>query len=141
MPGLGAPRGHNREAARNGMKQRAARVLTLTTYCVLLLLVLAWHAWLFPPVHLPVSLVLLIVTAPLLVPLRGLLQGRVRSHLWMAFLSLPYFVHGVGEAMANPMERWLGLAEIASSLLLFFSATLYARWTGAQGTPALGGRR
>jgi uncharacterized membrane protein len=121
------------------MKLRIARAVVLTAYFFLLLLVLAWHAWLFPAPHVPVSLMLLITAVPLLVPLRGVLHGRARSHLWAAFLSLVYFVHGVGEAMANPAERWLGLAEVASSLLLFFAATLYARWASEPLIRELGG--
>jgi len=117
------------------MKLRVARALALTAYFCLLILMLAWHAWLFPSARLPVSLMLLITAVPLLVPLRGILHGRARSHLWAAFLSLVYFVHGVGEAMANPAERWLGLTEIASSLLLFFGATLYARWASEHHAP------
>ena len=53
---------------------------------------------------------------------------RRRSPLWAAFVSLLYFIHGVGEAVANPDQRWLGLTEIGLSLLLFFAASLYARW-------------
>ena len=107
---------------------RLAHWLALGGHLGLLILTLAWHAWLAPSPYFPVSLVILVLVAPLLVPLRGLLSGRPRSHLWAAFLSLLYFIHGVGEAVANPAQRGLALAEIGLSLTLFFSATLYARW-------------
>ena len=110
------------------MKLILARWLALAGYFGLLGLMLAWHAWQAPSGRFPVSLVFLITAVPLLLPLRGLLHGRPRAHIWAAFLSLPYFVHGVGEAFADPAGRWLGLLEIAFSLTLFFAASLYARW-------------
>ncbi len=121
------------------MRSRVARAFALTGYFSLLAVVLAWHVWLYPSTRLPVSLVLMFTAVPLLVPLRGVLHGRPRAHLWAALLSLAYFVHGVGETMANPAERWLGLAEVGSSLLLFFSATLFARWAGAHRRGEIGG--
>ena len=113
------------------MRLALAHWLSLGAHLGLLSLSLAWHAWLAPSVYFPVSLVVLVTTAPLLLPLRGLLQERPRSYLAAGFLSLLYFTHGVGEAVANPEQRWLGIAEIALSLILFFAATLYARWTAA----------
>lgn len=113
------------------MRLLLAHGLALTSNLGLLILTLAWHAWLAPSPYFPVSLVVLVTVAPLLLPMRGLLRGHPRSHLWAAFLSLLYFIHGVGEAVAAPAQRWLALAEIGLSLTLFFSATLYARWAAA----------
>ena len=103
------------------------RRLVLTSYFSLLLLTVVWHTWLFPSVYFPISLVLMVTALPLLLPLRGLLHGRPRSHIWAALLSLLYFTHGVGEAFASPQQRWLGLLEILLSLTLVFSASLYVR--------------
>jgi uncharacterized membrane protein len=110
------------------MRLRLVRWLSLAGVFGLLGLSLAWHAWLARSLYFPTSLVILVTTLPLLIPLRGVLHGRPRSHLWAAFVSLLYFIHGVGEAVANPDQRWLGLVEIGLSLLLFFAASLYARW-------------
>lgn len=113
------------------MRLSLVRWLSLAGLLGLLGMSLAWHGWLAPSRYFPTSLVILVTTLPLLLPLRGVLHERPRSHLWAAFASLLYFIHGVGEAVANPDQRWLGLAEIGLSLLLFFAATLFARW-GAQ---------
>ena len=119
------------------MKVRLSRSLALLGYFSLLGLMLAWHAWLSPPRFFPVTLVLLATAVPLLLPLRGLLHGRPRSHLWAAFLSLAYFTHGIGEAVASPEDRWLGVLEVACALLLFFTAVAYVRWApGEQGREA-----
>jgi len=109
------------------MKPHRFHGLALGSYFSLLVLTLVWHAWLFPSAYFPISLVLIVTALPLLLPLRGLLHGRPRSHIWVALLSMLYFVHGVGEAIANPQQRWLGLLEILFSLTLVFSATLYVR--------------
>ena len=101
--------------------------LVLTSYFALLLLTVIWHTWLFPSVYFPTSLVLMVTALPLLLPLRSLLHGRPRSHIWAALLSMLYFTHGVGEAFASPQQRWLGLLEILLSLTLVFSASLYVR--------------
>lgn len=115
------------------MKLSLVRWLSLAGVFGLLGLSLIWHAWLVAPVHYPISLVVLITTLPLLIPLRGVLHGRARAHLWVAFISLLYFIHGVGEAFANPEQRWLGLLEVGLSLLLFFAASLYSRWGAEAG--------
>jgi uncharacterized membrane protein len=111
------------------VRPRLARALTLTGYFGLLALMTAWLAWIAPSARFPVSLVLVFAVFPLLLPLRGLLHARPRAHVWAAFLSLPYFVHGVGEAFAGTDERWLALLEVALSLALFFGASLYVRWS------------
>lgn len=105
-----------------------ARVAALIGYFGLFLLVVAWNAWLSPPTHLPIALVLLVLGTPLLFPLRGLLHGRPYTHAWTSYLALAYFTHGVVQAYAVPTERVLGLLEIFFSLLLFTGAIFYARF-------------
>lgn len=111
------------------MRRRIGQTLALGSYLGLVALMTAWCTWLAPSAHFPVSLVLVITVFPLLLPLRGVLHGRIRAHLWATYLILLYFIHGVGVAYADTAERWLGLAEIVLSLTFFFSASLYARWS------------
>jgi len=111
---------------------RLARIAALTGYFGLFILIVAWNAWLSPPTHLPVALVLLALGTPLLFPLRGLLHGRPYTHAWTSYLALAYFAHGVVQAYAVPTERLLGLAEIGFSLLLFTGAIFYARLRGRE---------
>lgn len=75
-----------------------------------------WLAVLPPPLG-PRSLVLAaFATLPLLIPLAGVLAGRMRAMTWGGFLAVPYFVIGVTEAWSNPGMRLPALAET------FFSA-------------------
>ncbi len=105
--------------------------LGLTGYFGLLVLMLIWPAWLCPPRHLPVSLVLIVTVVPLLFPLRGRLHGCGSSFTWAGYLSRFYFIHAVTEAA--PLEEFreslaVGL-ELISSLTLFFGAVCYLKAT------------
>jgi uncharacterized membrane protein len=115
------------------LKLRSARLVTLGGYFGLLTLVVVWHAWLHPPRHFPTALVL--TALPLLLPLRGLLHVRVRSHLWASFLMMLYLMHGVVETLTNPPQRLLAILEIALSLTVFTAAALYTRWAQAAENP------
>jgi uncharacterized membrane protein len=114
------------------MRVRLSRILTLVCYFGLLALVTAWTTWLSPSPYFPVALTLIVLAFPLLLPLRGLLHGRARAHIWAAFLSLLYFIHGIGEAFVSPSTRSLGLAEVGLSLGLVLGASLYVRWSASQ---------
>ncbi len=99
--------------------------LAILSFLGLFGLLMAWNTLLAPSTRFPVALVLLVSITPLLLPFRGLLDGRLKSCTWISYVSLIYFVHGVLEAYANPAERMLALAEVALSLMLCFSAGFY----------------
>lgn len=89
----------------------------MIVWAALALLQLIWHAWLFPAQTVPVWIVLAVTVIPLLLPLLALGNIR-RALLWVGIFSLFYFCHGVAEAWSSARERWLGLAEIALTLVL-----------------------
>ncbi len=99
--------------------------VALVGFFGLFALLMAWNTFLYPSAKFPVALILLFTVTPLLLPLRGFLHGNLKSCTWMSYLSLIYFIHGVAEAYANPVERNVALFEIAFSLLLCFGAGLY----------------
>lgn len=106
-----------------------ARTATLAGYFGLLALLLAWQLWLSPPALL-LGLVLVLLIGPLLLPLRGIVQGRPKSHFWASLLALFYLLHGAGEFVATPQDRPLALMEIALALCLFIGALSYVRLKG-----------
>lgn len=110
----------------------ACRALALGAYFLLLALLINRYTWLAPPTHVPVSVVLLVVVAPLLLPLRGLLHGRAYTHAWTSFLALPYFVLGVDALAAGTGPAWLAGATIAAALALFAGAVGYTRLRGRE---------
>nr|MDQ2696651.1 DUF2069 domain-containing protein [Pseudomonadota bacterium] len=104
---------------------RLARWLALASHFALLGLLLAWSVWLAPSPHYPVALTVLVWVCPLLFPLRGLLYGRLYTHIWTSLLALFYFLLGVDDvagAMAPPLLAWL---EVLLSLLLFAGCVAY----------------
>jgi len=106
--------------------------LMMTGYFGTLILLTAWFAWLYPPVKTPVSLTLLLLVGPLLLPLRGLLHARRYTISWSCFLALLYFIHGVLEAWHTAPTRTLGMAEVVFTTLWFIAAIGYIQATKEQ---------
>lgn len=76
-------------------------------------------------------LAILIRVLPLILFLPAIVTQRARGHVWLAFVSLLYFMQGVMIATL-PNMAWLGLLEVVSALLLFTASMLFARWRGRQ---------
>ncbi len=107
------------------MNRKFLLALAIFSFFGLFLLLMAWNTVLAPSTRIPVALSLLIGITPLLLPFRGLLDGRLKSCTWLSYLSVFYFTHGVIEAYANPLERHLALTEVVFSLILCFSAGFF----------------
>lgn len=67
--------------------------LAVTGYLGLLANSLAWPLWYSPGNPYPEWMLLKVL--PLLLPLRGLLRGRRRTHQWASFLTLPYIMGSI----------------------------------------------
>jgi uncharacterized membrane protein len=93
----------------------------------LFILMMLWHTVLVPATVMPVVLVLLMTVTPLLLPMRGLLNGTPKSCAWAAYVSMLYFVHGSIETYSNPDERLYASLEVLFSLMLFLGAVGYVR--------------
>ncbi|GLQ88830.1 DUF2069 domain-containing protein [Dyella flagellata] len=89
----------------------------ITAWVALILLQCAWYAWLFPPQHLPMWLVLSVTVIPLLLPFLAIGNVR-RALLWAGMLSLFYFCHGVAESWSSAQERVPALLEVLLALAL-----------------------
>lgn len=107
------------------MKRIYFHYAALAGFFGLFALLMAWITILAPSTRFPVALILLVYITPLLVPLRGLLRGNLKSCTWMCYVSLIYFSHGTVEAYTNPTVRFYALGEVALSLLLCFGAGMY----------------
>lgn len=73
---------------------------------------------------------------PLLLFLPGMLRERVRSYIWLCFVSLLYFIALVERLFAQP-DSLLALIGLLAVILLFISAMMYARWRGRELRDAL----
>jgi uncharacterized membrane protein len=92
------------------------------SYLALLLLQPLWHALLPPPAGTGSWLLGLVAAAPLLLPLKGLLAGSLRSMTWAGYLVMLYLVIGVMEAWSNPAQRLPALVQVL--LVVIFVASL-----------------
>lgn len=92
-------------------------------------LLMAWYLALAPPPEALRAPVLVAVVAPWLLPLRGMLRKRRYTIAWSSLLVLGYVLHAAVNAAGLPPGRWLGVAELATSLLYFTAVMLYMRLT------------
>ena len=96
-------------------------------YVALLLLQPVWLGLLTAPLGKQSWGLALAATAPLLLPLRGILAGKLRSMTWGGYLLVFYFVIGVMEAWINPAQRTPALLQIALALLYVTFLVLLSR--------------
>jgi len=121
---------HSRDSHQPGSDALSTRVkfarwMTLAGYFLLLALILNWFTWLAPPKTVPRALPMIILLVPLMFALRGLLHGRMYTHAWVSLLSMLYFAVGVDVAYNRSDQRYLGLAMVGFSLMLFFGSVLF----------------
>ena len=109
----------------NNMKRKFYYIMALTGFFGLFTLLMLWNTILAPSTRLPVALVLLVVITPILIPFKGLLNGNLKSCVWMSFISLFYFTHGVSEVYVDPERFYYGLLEVIFSLLLCAGSAFY----------------
>lgn len=75
----------------------------------------------------------LLQSLPLLVFLPGIHAGHVRTHAWLCFVILMYFIHGVMLAF-TPERMWIGMVEALATSVLFCLLILFIRSANAART-------
>src|SRR5690606_21682224 len=105
----------------------ALRYTAAATLFGLIILCLAWELKV-APLRAGGSLLVLKVL-PLLLPLRGVLKGRLYTLQWAAMLILLYFMEGVVRAWSDPspMSALMAGFEILFSFTFYLCAVLYLR--------------
>ena len=92
----------------------------------LVFLCLLWESALSP--IRPGGSLLMLKALPLLLPLFGILRGKIYTYQWAPLLVLAYFCEGVVRAWSERgASRWLSATEIALSLTFVLSATWYLK--------------
>lgn len=90
---------------------------------------LAWELWLAP--LRPGGSWLVLKVLPLMLPLRGVLNGKRYTYQWASLLVLAYFVEGVVRSISDAgPSRALAAVEVALSVTFFLCAIFYARLSG-----------
>jgi uncharacterized membrane protein len=107
---------------------RTLSLIASASLIMLILLSLAWELWLAP--LRPGGSWLVLKTLPLLPALMGILKGRRYTYQWAPMLLLFYFSEGVMHAWSETgLSAQLGLAEIVLSVVFFFAAIYYAKFS------------
>ena len=108
---------------------KLGRWLTLTGYFALLFGLFAWHLLIEPPAKHLISIIIFFQLGPLMLPLFGLLNGKVYTHAWSMYMAIFYFVIGVWYAGSSE-DLMIGLYVITTSLVFFTGTVLYTRYMG-----------
>lgn len=99
-------------------------------YLALIALQLLWHG-LLPAPHGSENWILAVVaTVPLLLPLKGLLQGSLRSMTWAGYLVMLYLIIGIMEAWANPPQRAAALLQVVLVACFIGCVLVFSRSAG-----------
>lgn len=108
-------------------RARVASLIMKSSY-VGLLIALSLSTWVWVQEGRQPSIAIwLIRLVPLLIFVSGLWKENLRSIAWLCFVVLMYFVMAVTESM-SPFVVWVNYVELALTVLLFCSATLFIRW-------------
>ena len=109
------------------MTEQGLRIVSSVLWCALIVVCVAWEAWLAP--LRPEGSWLTLKALPLLLPLFGILHGRRYTYQWGCMFVLLYFVEGVIRANdPNGVALWARV-EIALTVAVFTTMVLYARLT------------
>lgn len=110
----------------------ALRRVVLGAYLLLIAVTLAWETWLAPKS--PFGFWLTVKGVPLLVPLYGLLKGRLRSHIGASLLVMLYLTEGLvliwterGQSLALHQVLTGALAETLLSIVFIVVAAFWVR--------------
>lgn len=112
--------------AANSLQLKLARLRWAAVISLLALIVLSllWERWLAP--IRPGGSWLMLKAVPLLLPLRGLLNGKRYTYQWSSLLILAYLTEGLVRATSDTgTSQWLAMIETALSSLYFVSVLMF----------------
>ncbi|SFX51365.1 DUF2069 domain-containing protein [Marinospirillum alkaliphilum] len=108
-----------------------SRWLTLGSYFALLAILLAGIVIYPLPEGARLWIILPVLWLPLLVFLPGILKRNPRTHAWLCFVCLVYFMQGVTTFIV-PGKAGIGALQALITVVLFSAAMMYGRWRGME---------
>lgn len=109
------------------MSARVSSLVASASLLALIVLCVAWEAWLAP--LRPGGSWMMLKVLPLLPAVFGILRGKRYTYQWMSMLSLLYVVEGVVRAGDPGLAGALAIAEAVLAVVLCVAVILYARAT------------
>jgi uncharacterized membrane protein len=113
-------------------KVRRYRYLALICHILLLSWMTIWFLALDTKADYSVVFIVLFYIAPLLLPLKGIIQAKPYTHAWACFIVLYYFLHGITVIYAEPDYLWYAIIELALATGMFVGCTVFARLRGQE---------
>lgn len=107
------------------MSIRSLNLISSVLLIALIVLCIAWEAWLAP--LRPGGSWMMLKVLPLLAAVFGVLKGRRYTYQWLSMLILLYFTEGVMRAWDAGIGGTLAIVEAVLSAALFTTVVLYAR--------------
>ena len=108
------------------------RKLTLTSYVLLIIWLVIWHFFLTIDKNTSTTFTLLFWIVPILLPAKGLIEGKPYTYAWTNFIVMYYLLHGLTAVYAVEGERLYALVEIILCCMLFSGCSFYARMRGRE---------
>lgn len=108
------------------------RRLTLSSYFLLIAWLIVWHFFLTPEKTTSTLFTVLLWIVPILLPCKGLVQGKPYTHAWTNFIVMYYLMHGLTAIYVLEDERLYALIEIILCCGLFTGGSFYARLRGRE---------
>jgi uncharacterized membrane protein len=71
---------------------------------------------------------IVLLTLPILLPLKGLVGDQRYTFKWIGFMMLVYICVGISELVSNPQLKIYGFGTTIASTLLFLSSVYYSRY-------------
>lgn len=113
-------------------KTKLFRAIALFGYFGLLIWMVLWHFVLIPDSPYSVLFRVLFWIVPLLLPLKGIVQGKPYTHAWANFIIMFYLLHGLTAIYSNADEWVYALIEILLATAMFIGCSFYARFRGRE---------
>jgi len=107
----------------------ASHRILAAAYLALIALQPVWHGLLHAPHGAQSWGLALIAAVPLLLPLRGVITGSLRSMTWAGYLVMLYLLIGVVEAWANPPQRVPALLQVGLVVAFVWALLSFSRST------------
>ncbi len=105
--------------------------IALISYFLLLIYMPLWLIFLSPSELSPI-LCLSLFTLPLLLPIKGIIQGSPYTYAWTNFIIMLYFLHSLTTLWVLPKDIIWASIELLLASTFFLSATYFAKYRGQE---------
>ncbi|PWQ97419.1 DUF2069 domain-containing protein [Leucothrix arctica] len=105
---------------------RYSYLLSVLSLLGMMILVIVWNGWLATEQSVPKSFEIAVFCIPLVLFLRGILNGKRAMHVALMVLAFFYFMAGIS-FVVTPVERAYGVAMTLLSLGMYLGGYYYAK--------------